>query len=640
MIWRPAALLCLAAGLLTAGQGVIDLDRSPHARLRTVPVRAVRLEDGFWAPRRRVNVERSLPTMLQLLEEHGIVDNFRRLSAGKQVPRRGPVYTDSDVYKWMEAAAFVLQSEDRPDLRAAFERLTDEILAVQEPGGYLNTYYVDDRASRRFSEMQRGHELYCLGHLLQAAVAYYRAAGSRRLLDGGLKFVEYLIRDFGPDKRPLLTGHPELEMALVEVYRITGDRRHLDLAAYLLRGDGERIGLAQRDYVYLFSGKPFTSRTKFEGHAVRALYAANGAADYYLETGDPAYWKTLNLLWEDLARRKIYITGGVGARAAGEAFGEAYELPDRAYSESCAAIAGLMFNWRMLHATGEARFTDLLERALYNGINSGMSLNGTLYCYRNPLALDAGDKVRNPWYDTTCCPPNLQRLLASLPGYFYSTAAGGLYVHLYHNSILDWQGLRVTQKTDYPWGDAVDLTLAPEAPKEFTLYLRIPGWTTAAQAAVNGRPVAGARPGAYLPIHRTWQAGDRVRLTFDLRPQLVAANPLLREAAGRVAVQRGPLVYCLEQLDQPPGRALADLSLASAELKPEFRKDLLGGVWVLRGKGAAWQKPLAQEPLYEPAGGLVRPAVPVELTFIPYYTFANREPTAMQVWIPLRTSSR
>jgi DUF1680 family protein len=501
--------------------GILCLDQSPYAKLRNIPVRAVKMGDGFWAPRRKVNVEKSIPTLLELLEEHGAVDNFRRLTGRTRAARRGPRYTDSDVYKWMEAAAFVLQSGDDPQLRAAFDRLAGEILAAQEPSGYLNTYFVDERVANRFKQMVGGHELYCLGHLLQAAIAYYRATGGRRLLDGGIKFVDYLCRDFGPTKQPLLTGHPELEMALVELYRTTGERRYLELAGYLLQGDGERLKLTREQLVYLFSGKPFVSRTRLEGHAVRAMYACCGATDYYMETGDAGYWRTLELLWNDMAGRKMYITGGVGSRAEGEAFGEAYELPNvSAYTESCAAIGNLMWNWRMLAATGAARYTDVIERALYNGVNSGLSLEGSLYCYRNPLELagDPEDKIRNPWYDTTCCPPNLERILASLPGYMYSTSPDGLYVHLYHSSELDWAlqngaKLKVTQKTNYPWEGKVEIGVDPAAAGEFTVFVRVPGWTRgpgsgrARRVLPNPPPLAGGRP--HRARFRHERAADR-----------------------------------------------------------------------------------------------------------------------------------
>jgi DUF1680 family protein len=627
----------------SAAEGILSLERSPHAKLRNIPVSAVKMGEGFWAPRRKVNVERSIPTMFSLLEEHGVMDNFLRLAGRSNAPRSGWLFSDSDIYKWIEAASFALQSSDDPRLRSSIDQAVDVILAIQEPSGYLNTYWVQERAAQRFMQMERGHELYCLGHLLQGAIAYYRATGNHRLLDGGIKFADYLCRDFGPAKEPLLTGHPELEMALVELFRTTGERRYLDLAGYLLHGDGERLKLRREQLVYMFSGKPFVSRARLEGHAVRAMYACCGATDYYLETGDPAYWKILELLWNDLTGAKMYITGGVGSRATGEAFGEAYELPNvSAYTESCAAIGSMMWNWRMLAATGEARFTDVLERALYNGINSGMSLSGDLYCYRNPLELvgDPGDKIRNPWYDVTCGPPNLERTLASLPGYMYSTSADGLYVHLYHSSELDWKlqdgaPLKVAQKTNYPWDGDVEIKVDPAEPHEFTIFVRVPGWAPTARIEVNGRPAEGAAsPGEYFPIRRRWQPGDRIALAFNVEPRFTTANPRVPEDAGKAAVERGPLVYCLEAIDQKGVDSLYDvwLPIASDGLSAEFRPDLLGGVAVVKHKGAVAAAPSARQPLYQPLAAR-QAAREIELTFIPYYTFANREITPMQVWV-------
>lgn len=623
-------------------EGVIHLDHSPYAKLHSVPIRAVHMGDGFWSARMRINVERSIPSMLEELEQHGVMDNFRRLT-GKQAPRRGPLYTDSDVYKWIEAAAFALESGDRPELRATVDRLTGEILAAQEPSGYLNTYYVDDRKDKRFSEMYRSHELYCLGHLLQAAIAYYRATGNRTLLDGGIRYADFLAANFGPGKRPALTGHPELEMALVELYRTTGARKYLDFAGYLLSGvERERLHLTDEQVQYLFSGIPFTSRQQFEGHAVRAMYASSGATDYFAETGDAAYWSTLDRLWKDLVNRKMYVTGGVGSREAGESIGLPYELPNaQAYGESCAAIGNMMWNWRMLAVTAEARFADVMERALYNGINSGMSLSGTLYCYRNPLE-STGEKIRNEWYDTTCCPPNLERILASLPGYFYSTSAKGVYVHLYDNSHLDWhlengEGLKLDQTTRYPWGNAVEIAVTPAEASEFSVFLRVPSWSRSTQFAVNGKELEAARPGEYFQIHRRWQAGDRIQARFDMTPRLTRANPLVREDTGRVAIERGPLVYCLESTDQPGVGSLFDAALAnlSEPFGENFKDDLLGGVLVLRHKGAVAEKPLEEEPLYQVAGSGLRPSFkPTELSFIPYYAWANRGLTSMEVWVP------
>jgi hypothetical protein len=652
-------ILCLAVSVLCLrftlnasaqpwqAQGIIHDVASPQAKLHSVPICAVKMGEGFWSSRMRTNVEKSIPALLELLEEHGVVDNFRRLSGRKNVERKGPLYTDSDLYKWMEAVALVLQSGDRPELRVQLDKLIDEVLAAQEPSGYLNTYYVGKRTAKRFTEMQRSHELYCLGHLLQAGIAYYRATGNRKLLDGGIKFADYLVGNFGPDKRPALTGHPELEMALVELYRTTGDRRYLGFAGYLLSGvERERLKLTDDQIRYLFSGVPFTSRRELEGHAVRAMYACSGATDYYLETGEPAYRQTLETLWRDMVNHKLYITGGVGSRAEGEAFGEPYELPNaQAYTESCAAIANMMWNWRMLAATGEARYAEVMERALYNGINSGMSLSGTLYCYRNPLE-STGEQIRNRWYDTTCCPPNLERTFAALPGYLYSTSARGAYVHFYHSSTLDWHlengiGLKLSQETNYPWGDAVSIKVEPAAPSEFSVYLRIPGWSRQSKLAVNGTPVVSAiKPGEYLEIRRSWQVGDTILLTLDMAPRLTAANPRLRENLGRVTVERGPLVYCLEAPDQPGLNSIFDVWLPlgtepSPEFQAEFRPDFLGGVMVLRHRGIATAKPLTDEPLYETFQkrdpGFVKE---LTLTLIPYYAWANRGSAAMQVWIP------
>jgi hypothetical protein len=648
---RTVLLLCICAPLLGAegdwqSQGVVSVSHSPYAKLHAVPIRAVKMGEGFWSGRRAVNVEKSIPTMLAELEQHGVVDNFLRLEGKKDVERRGPLYTDSDIYKWMEAAAFVLQSGDDPKLRAEFDRLTGIILAAQEPSGYLNTYWSGERTAKRFTEMYRSHELYCMGHLLQAAIAYYRATGDRKLLDGGIRFANYMIENFGPQKRPALTGHPEFEMALVELYRTTGDRRYLDFAGYLLSGvERERLHLTDDQVQYMFSGKPFTSRTEFEGHAVRAMYASCGATDYYMETGDPAYLKTLETLWGDLVNRKMYITGGVGSREAGEAFGEAYELPNaQAYGESCAAIGSMMWNWRMLLALGESRFADTIERALYNGINSGMSLSGTQYCYRNPLE-SSGEKIRNEWYDTTCCPPNLERVLASLPGYLYSTGKQGVYVNLFHSSTLDWHlengtGIRIGQHTEYPWKGAVDLTVDPAQAAEFSLFVRIPGWAEGATVTAAGWGVRGTpQPGTYFEIHRRWEPGDKVHVAFELKPRLVRANPLVREDAGRVALERGPLVYCLEQPDQA-GFNLMDAALLDdgTGFVSEFQKDLLGGVMILKHRGTVVDRPFNSEPLYLSFHDQTeRPGAVVALTYIPYYAWANREISRMEVWVPYVT---
>ena len=632
-------------------EGVLYLDKSPYAKLRNVPVRAVAITKGFWGSRREINIKSSIPSMEKLLEANGRMTNYLRLAGQSDAPQQGPVYSDSDVYKWLEAVGFALQSGDIPQLHTQSDKIIKEVVAVQEPNGYLNTYYVGDKVKDRMQpQIQRwGHELYNIGHMIQGGIAYYRGTGDATMLDSSRRFVDdFLLPTFGPEpgKKAIFSGHPEIEMALIEMYRTTGNKNYLQLAGYILQGD-DRIKMPKAAYVYHFCGKPFTSRTHLEGHAVRAMYACCGATDYYMETGDQTYWKTLNTLWEDLVGTQMYITGGVGARSDGEAFGDAYELPNfTAYGESCAAIGNMMWNWRMLMATGEAKYADVIERALYNGINSGMSLDGTLYCYRNPLGFDpsTGDKIRNPWYDTTCCPPNLERTFASLPGYLFSTAKDGLYVHLYENSQLDWKLqdgtlLGVAQRTNYPWDGAVEIAVNPAKEADFTLYLRIPGWSSGTQVTVNGKSVLGAAPGQYLAVKRRWKSGDVVSLNFDMKPQVIQANPQVVEDFGRVAVQRGPLVYCLEQMDQQEGVVLHDVSLdlrksGGSSFREEFAKDLLGGVLVLKHPGAANAEPAGTKGLYRRYSTGVPNTRGIELKFIPYYAWANRAETAMQVWTP------
>ncbi|MFB3828171.1 MAG: glycoside hydrolase family 127 protein [Bryobacteraceae bacterium] len=608
--------------LLAAGQ-ILQLEHSPQARVGSLPLSAVRMGEGFWTKRRNAAIGTSMPALLRSMEENGWLDNFRRLSGAVNKPRRGPQYTDSDLYKWMEAAAWVLASGDRGQLRQTLENAAATVIAAQEPDGYLNTYYARENLALRYVEMQRSHELYCLGHLLQAAIALHRANGDARLLDAGIRFANHFVERFGRDRRPALAGHPNLEMAMVELYRVKRDRRYLDFAGYLLEGDGryplsEKVRTSDTEYVFGFMGRPFTSRTKMEMHTVQALYAACGATDYYLETGDPDYRRTLDTLWRDLTETKMYLHGGAGSRVKGESIGEAYELPNRdAYAESCAAIANVMWNWRLLAATGDARYTDVLERALYNNVNSGLSLDGATFCYRNPLEYDGGPirnphgerRIRLPWLQTACCPSNLQRTFAALPGYLYGVSREGVWVHLFHNSELAVRldggtPLKLTQKTNYPWNGRVELAIAPARPAAFTLFVRIPGWSRSPALSLNGKRAA-ARPGAYAALNRTWKSGDRVVLDLDVVPRWIEPHPKVKENAGKLALQRGPLVYCLEQPDQRS--PVFDIKLARGRLRSEYRPDLLGGVVVVRQAGAV---------------------------FTPYYTFANRGPAAMRVWIP------
>ncbi|MEP0845048.1 MAG: glycoside hydrolase family 127 protein, partial [Phycisphaerae bacterium] len=482
--------------------GVVDTARSPHAVLRAVPIRAVTMEPGFWRPKMEANRTVSIPRLLKLLEEKGVVDNFRRLSGRKQCERRGYYFTDSDLYKWMESAALALQSADDPAVKADLDRIIDEVLAIQGSDGYINTWFEGPKAKDRFKQLPSHHELYCAGHLFQAAVAHYRATGERKLLDGALRFADYLVNVFGPDK-PFqgFDGHPEVEMALVELYRTTGKQGYLELAEYYLDGNG------------------YARRKGVEGHAVRMMYLCCGATDFFAETGREDYQQASLALWQDMVAGKLYVTGGVGARGSGEAFGEPFELPNRtAYSETCASIANGMWNWRMLAVTGEAKYMDLFERVLYNAFLSGVSIQGGEYFYVNPLAND-GRHRRRDWYDCTCCPPNVQRTMAAIPGHVFTTSDKGVQVHLYDNCVLKWKladgtPLVLRQKTSYPWDGAVEIDVAPQTARTFDLDLRIPGWCRKPALKVNGQPVGmELKPGTYARVSREWKTGDRAELT-------------------------------------------------------------------------------------------------------------------------------
>ena len=633
-------------------EGVLFVDKSPYAKLHNIPVHAVTIIQGFWGARRETNVDKSIPSMEKLLEANGRMNNFFRLVGKSDVAQHGPVYSDSDVYKWTEAAGFALQSGDRPELRAMADKIIKEVVAVQEPNGYLNTYYVGDHAKDRMSpQVQRwGHELYNIGHMIQGAIAIIarQAIAHCWTPEFALSTISCCpISARDPIRNQFFRAIQKSNWRSSSFIEPLGINAISNLRVTFCTATSASNCRRMATFI-TFPEFHFTSRTHLEGHAVRAMYACCGATDYYLETGDQTYWKTLNVLWEDLVSSRMYVTGGVGARSEGEAFGDSYELPNfTAYGESCAAIGNMMWNWRMLAATGDAKFADVIERALYNGINSGMSLNGTMYCYRNPLGFDpsGGDQIRNPWYDTTCCPPNLERTFASLPGYFYSTSKDGLYVHLYDNSQLDWHledgtDLKVVQKTNYPWDGSVEISVAPAKPTEFTFYLRVPRWSEGTQVSIKGKPVSGATPGQYLALQRRWTSGDVINVKFGMTPQVIEANPRVVDDYGRVAVQRGPLVYCLEQLDQPDGVQLFDVSLdvwqkGVPAFHEESRADLLGGIVVLKHEGAVSVKSNSQSALYRSYTAEAPQARQVELKFVPYYAWANRAATPMQVWTPV-----
>jgi DUF1680 family protein len=624
---------------------VVDTSRSRHARLRPVPLTAVTLADAFWAPRRRVNHEVTLPSQFRQIEETGRIDNFRRAAGGKEVPFQGLFFNDSDVYKWLEAAAWTLATDADPALAGMAEAAITAIADAQQPDGYLNTYFMFDRAAERWSDLGKMHELYCAGHLFQAAVAYHRGTGGDRLLQVACRLADHICDVFVPQeegKRPGTGGHPEIEMALVELARATGEPKYRQQARFFLDARGH--GLLDGN-PYLQDHKPFRELDRMAGHAVRAVYLNAGAADLYAETGEAALRDALDHLWHNMTTRQMYVSGGIGSRYKGEAFGKDYELPNaRAYAETCAAIGSVMWNWRMLALDGDARYADLIETALYNGVLSGLALDGQSYFYVNPLA-DDGSHRRQLWFGCACCPPNVARLLASLPGYFYTVSDEGIWAHLYAEgaariSLADGRTVGLTQHTRYPWDG--DVAIEVEGEGTFTLFLRVPAWCEeGATLEVNGRPLAGAlAPGAYAEVRRAWDSGDVVRLNLPMPVRRIQCHPYVAANAGRVALMRGPLLYCVEGVDNP-GLDPRDILLpADVEFATPFRADLLGGVVVLRGPAKVgppdegWADRLYRTA--RPHMGKPQGRAAVEVTAIPYYAWANREPGPMQVWLRSR----
>jgi DUF1680 family protein len=622
---------------------VVDTPRSPRCRLRPVPLTAVRLEDEFWAPRLRTNREVTLPGQYEQCEQTGRIDNFRRAAGKKQIDFQGIYFNDSDVYKWVEAAAYSLAAHPDPRLERTLDTVVTEIAAAQDTDGYLNTYFTFERKAERWTNLKDLHELYCAGHLFQAAVAHHRATGQTTLLEVARRFADHIMATFGPEARAGACGHEEIELALVELYRETGDERYLRQAGFFLDQRGQKppvIGGSP----YHQDHQPFRELERVVGHAVRMMYLTCGAADLYAETGEPALRDALERLWRNMTERHSYITGGLGARYEGEAFGVDWELPnDRAYAETCAAIGSVMWNWRMLQLDGDARYADALETALYNGVLAGLSLDGQTYFYQNPLE-DRGSHRRQPWFGCACCPPNIARLLASLPGYAASVSDEGIWVHLYAagRTVVPHRPIELTQRTRYPWGGDVEIEVGTSGEEPFSLFLRVPAWCERPLVAVNGRPAAvEVQPGSYAELRRQWRSGDVVHLSLPMPVRRMECHPYVANNNGRVALVRGPLVYCLEGVDHP-SVDLRDLVLRpEARLEAVQRAGLLGGVVTLTGE-ACVERPTDWEGMLYRSINETQPVVSggrdtaVMIQAVPYYAWANREPGPMQVWVRSR----
>ncbi|MCL5098320.1 MAG: glycoside hydrolase family 127 protein [Candidatus Omnitrophica bacterium] len=635
MVWLSAGTL-----LLQPVRG----ETTTFAKLKEVPFTQVTITDTFWAPRQETNRLATIPYNLDMLEKAGNIHNFDLAATGAHSGYSGPVYMDSDLYKGLEAASYSLATHPDPALEGRLDAIIARVAAAQRPDGYLDTHFEVNAPDKRRTNLRDWHELYCAGHLFEAAVAHYQATGKRTLLDVAVRYADYIGSVFGngPGKRMGYPGHPEIELALVKLWRVTGEHRYFDLARFFVESRGRKFfaeehhtPLDKYDGTYWQDDVPIRDHQCINGHAVRAAYLLSGAVDVASETGDQGLLDMISRVWYNTTKRRMYITGGIGPSASNEGFTTDYDLPNlTAYQETCASVAMAMWNHRLNLLYGDGRYADLVERALYNGILAGVSLDGTRFFYANPLA-STGKDHRSSWFGCACCPPNVTRTIASLGGYAYALSDHGIWVNLYVQgsvqTTLDHEPVQLDVTTDYPWNGRVIIKPLLENPATFELRLRIPGWCQNAVASVNGQSVSNPTIDRdYLVLAREWHEGDVIELNLPMPVELIAANPLVKEDLGKLAVQRGPIVYCLEACDQSVPLSAIALPDA-ARLTPEKRSGLLGGVVVLKGRGRVARALKWDNRLYQ----AVPDARRVTITAIPYYAWDNRAPGAMEVWIPV-----
>jgi len=599
-----------------------------RTRLQAVPFTDVKLTDRFWAPRLEVNRTVTVPHCLHQCEITGRIRNFEVAGGLVQGKFEGIYFNDSDVYKVVEGAAYALAFHPDPQLDARLDELIAKFAAAQQKDGYLNTYFTLVEPDKRWTDLPGKHELYCAGHLIEAAVAHYRATGKRNLLDIAIRFADYIDSVFGDGRLVGVCGHEEIELALVKLYDVTGEQRYLNLAKWFI--DKRGYGGSEYDQDHI----PVRQQSEIVGHAVRAMYLYSAVADVAARTGDQGLVAAMDRIWRDVTRRKMYVTGGIGPSAQNEGFTVPYDLPnDSAYAETCAAIGMALWNQRLLLLHGQAKYADILEQVMYNGLLSGVSLEGSKFFYVNPLA-SRGGHHRQPWFGCACCPSNVVRFIPQVPGYLYATSPEGVWLNLYAANTakvtLDAGQVALTQETDYPWSGAVKITVHPTAPASFAVNLRIPGWCRGATAKVNGKKIeATPADNGYLTISRQWRAGDAIELDLPMPIERVVANPNVQADIGRVALRRGPLVYCLDGVDN--GGAVRNLALPrEAKLEASFDPGRLGGVVVLRGQ-ARRRAPLEWSGILYQA---VAPDQQVDIVAVPYYAWDNRQPGEMVVWLP------
>ena len=627
-------------------------------KITAVPFTEVKITDDFWGPRIETNRKVTVWYDFQKCEETGRIANFARAGGLEEGKFQGIPFNDSDVVKVVEGAAYLLALQPDPKLDKYLDELIVKIAAAQEDDGYLYTartlgFTNGMTGPERWSHTAHNHELYNVGHMYEAAVAHFQATGKRSLLNVAIKNADLVCKVFGPGEGQIVDvpGHEEIEIGLVKLYQATDDKKYLDQAKFFIDMRG-RTDKRKKVYgTYAQDHKPLVEQSEAVGHAVRGGYLYAGVADVAALTGEQAYIDAIDRIWTDVVSRKLYLIGNVGQHGAGEGYAGAYTLPNvRAYNETCAAIALAMWNHRMFLLHGEAKYIDVLERIIYNGFLAGISLSGDRFFYPNPLACDMkfkfnhGSLERSPWFGCSCCPVNVVRFIPSIAGYVYASRGDAAYVNLFIGGSgkvkLGGRTVTLTQKTQYPWNGAVTITVDPAKTGEFALHVRIPGWSQGQPLPsdlyryvspdapdytlkVNGKAVSPKTEAGYAVLRRKWKAGDTVELDLPMPIRRVLAHEKIEDDRGRVAIERGPIVYCVEGADHN-GKVMNLYLPDDAKLTPEVRADLLGGITVLRGKGAAVYRDDDQKAATKPA----------ELTMIPYYAWCHRGPNEMAVWLP------
>jgi DUF1680 family protein len=648
----------------TQSTGPVDNSRSANSSFRVLSNGAVKFTKGFWAERQAVNHKVSLKHAYKMLNKAGNLHNLKMAAGLASGEYRGESFSDETVYKWLEAMAWELGRAPDKELQALADEVISLVALVQQPDGYLNSYYQFVEPERKWTAFDFGHELYCAGHMIQAAVAFKRAVDDDRMLKIAQRFADHIDAVFGPGKKEEACGHPEVEMALVELSRCTGEKRYLHLAQFFVdqRGKNKMHGLGANGPEYHQDHIAVRKAEHVIGHAVRQMYLAAGIADLYMETGEKALLNTSRRLWTDMTAGKMYITGGVGSRYDGEAFGESYELPtDQCYCETCAAIGNLFWNWRMLLISGESRYADLIERLMYNAILSSPNLDGDGFFYVNPLMVRDSNYVRfssNPptgehkatgrpeWHSVACCPPNVMRLRASLANYFATTDEIGIQIHQYTNMQISIpiagqnSLLTLIVETAYPRNGQGKITVAEGSDQSFVIALRVPGWCRKFVVKVNGRAVKQSSDKGYITMKRTWKHGDVLEFDFAMPPSLIEADSRVDSVRGCLAIQRGPIIYCLEEYDQAKGVNLLDVEIdPSIKLTERWQADLLGGLMTVQVSGFQPSRSARTEnELYHPLAARNKKKLSlrkIKLTAIPYFAWGNRGIGPMRVWIPM-----